>query len=162
MGEGLAAVVHISVGVVVEQYDGLCLAHLAQPVDDVFDLVLQHPLLSGYVYLFPSLYIAQQLCAVHALSVAQRLAVFSDGSFQSPHGVVAEERGVYVAAFKHFQSLPDGLHTCGGVARTEWHGDAIVGIERTPFYQSVLCLTGHVRQDGIGMFFEKSLCLLSF
>ena len=40
MGEGFAAVVHISVGVVVEQYDGLCLAHLAQPVDDVFDLVL--------------------------------------------------------------------------------------------------------------------------
>lgn len=83
MGKGFAAIIHIGVGVVVEQYDGLCLAHLAQPVDDVFDLVLQHPLISGYVYLFPSLYIAQQLFAVHALSVAQRLAVFSDGSLQS-------------------------------------------------------------------------------
>ena len=83
MGKGLAAIIDIGVGVVVEQYDGLCLAHLAQPVDDVFDLVLQHLLISGYVYLFPSLYIAQQLCAVHALSVAQRLAVFSDGSLQS-------------------------------------------------------------------------------
>ena len=82
------------------------------------------------------------LFAVHALSVAQRLAVFSDGSLQSPHGVVGEERRVYVAAFKHFQSLPDGFHTCGGVARTERHGDAIVGIERTQFYQSVLCLIG--------------------
>ena len=35
-GIGFAAVVHIGVGVVVEQYDGLCLAHLAQPVNDVF------------------------------------------------------------------------------------------------------------------------------
>ena len=155
MGKGLAAVVHISVGVVVEQYDGLCLAHLAQPVDDVFDLVLQHSLISGYVYLFPSFYIAQQLFAVHALSVPQRLTVFSDGSLQSPHGVVAEERGVYVAPFKHFQSLSDGLHTCGGVARTERHGDAIVGIERTQFYQSVLCLTGHVRQDASGYFLRR-------
>lgn len=106
--------------------------------------------------------IAQQLFAVHALSVAQRLAVLSDGSLQSPHGVVAEEGGVYVAPFKHFQSLPDGLHACGGVARTERHGDTIVGIERTQFYQSILCLTGHVRQDGIGIFLEESLCLLSF
>ena len=81
MGKGLAAIIHIGVGVVVEQYDGLYLAHLAQPVDDFFDFFLQHPLISGYVYLFPSLYIAQQLFAVHALSVAQRLTVFSDGSF---------------------------------------------------------------------------------
>lgn len=157
-----AAIIHIGVCVVVEQYDGFCLTNLAQPVDDVFDLVLQYPLISGYVYLFPSLYIAQQLCAVHALFVAQRLAVFSDGSLQSPHGVVAEERGVYVAVFKHFRSLPDGLHACGGVARTERHGDAIVGIERAQFYQSILCLTDHVRQDGIRIFFEKILFLLSF
>ena len=76
MGKGLAAIIQISVGVVVEQYDSLCLAHLAQPVDDVFDLVLQHPLISGDVYLFPSLYLAQQLCAVHALSVANGLPYF--------------------------------------------------------------------------------------
>jgi len=94
--------------------------------------------------------------------VPQRSAVLAHAPFDVPHRVVSEQACIYVAVLKHFEPLPYCLDTGRGIALAERYRYSSVRIERTEFYQSVLCLACDVTKDGVRILFQDILRFLSF
>ena len=160
MREGLAAVVHIAAGVVIQQHNRFCLACLSQSFNDVHGLMFEHPPIGGQVNLLACFDVAQQFLAIYAFAVSERPTESAYASFDIFHGVVPKQVNVYICSFKHFQSLPNGFDAGGSHAFGKWYGYVVMWIKGTESAQAVCGLTGNVGQNCAGKLFQQGFLLL--
>lgn len=131
MRQGFAWVIHITVGIIIQQDDGFRFTCLLQPFNDCWHFILQHPLVGWNIYLLSSFYVSKKFLAIYSLAMSQRLTILAYSSLDILHRVILEHLHIYICSFKHFQSLPNSLYTCGCHSIAEWKWYSTMWIEWT-------------------------------